>query len=69
MKNIASLRDHAFSLRRALWKSMICFRVVDHDVEQNHKKLLSMVFEFVLFDFLVTIGVAVDKRETSAHEN
>ena len=37
MKHIASLRDHALNLRRALWKSMICFRVVDHDVEQNHR--------------------------------
>ena len=49
MKNIASLRDHALNLRRALWKSMICFRVVDHDVEQNHRKILSMVFDFLLF--------------------
>ena len=49
MKNIASLRDHALNLRRALSKSMICFRVVDHDVEQNHRNILSMVFDFLLF--------------------
>ena len=28
---------------------MICFRVVDHDVEQNHRNILSMVFDFLLF--------------------
>ena len=49
MKNIASLRDHALKLRRALWESMICFRVVGHDVEQNHRNVLSMVFDFLLF--------------------
>ena len=29
---------------------MICFRVVDHGVEQNHRTTLSMVFDFLFFE-------------------
>ena len=48
-EEFASLREHALKSRRASWKSIICFRVVDHDMGQNRRKTLSMVFDFLLF--------------------